>query len=172
MTTQDVSQNRRILRLRKLTGELERSSSPLETMRTIRHGLGEAYGIVASLTISTRGLAEGQYRVVQLEIDGELLREISELTPDKPSPVQAGGVVAAIIAHHHVFNVAAAIDERTDLSTGLVRQLSKLTREFRRHDLVRSNAPGVELFYSAKLIRLEARGVSDNVPDSNCLRSH
>src|SRR5258705_6616876 len=100
MTAQDVSQNRRILRLRKLTGELQRSSSPLETMRTVRHGLGEAYGIVASLTISTRGLAEGQYRVVQLEIDGELLREISELTPDKPSPIQAGGVVAAIIAHH------------------------------------------------------------------------
>ena len=74
---------------------------------------------------------------------------------------------AAIIAHHHVFNVAAAIDKRSDLSTGLVRQFSKLTREFRRHDLVRSNAPGVELFYSAKLIRLEARGVSDNVPDSN-----
>jgi hypothetical protein len=33
---------------------------------------------------------------------------------------------------------------------------------------VRGDPPGVELFYAAKLIRLEARGVSDYVLDGSC----
>jgi hypothetical protein len=61
--------------------------------------------------------------------------------------------------------MAAAIDQRADLSTGFVRQFGKLAREFRRQNLVRSNPPRIELFYSAKLIRLEARGVSYYVLD-------
>jgi hypothetical protein len=61
----------------------------------------------------------------------------------------------------------AAIDERADLSPRFVRQFGELTREFRRQNLVRCNPPRVELFYSAKLIRLEARGVSYYVLDSS-----
>jgi len=33
---------------------------------------------------------------------------------------------------------------------------------------MRSNPPGVELFYAAKLIGLQARGVSDYVLDRSC----
>ncbi len=33
---------------------------------------------------------------------------------------------------------------------------------------MRSNPPGVEFFYAAKLIRLEARGVSYYVLDGSC----
>lgn len=70
-----------------------------------------------------------------------------------------------IITDHHVFNVATAVDKGANLSTRFVRKFSELTREFRRHDLVRSDPPGVELFYAAKLIRLEARCVSYYVLD-------
>ena len=33
---------------------------------------------------------------------------------------------------------------------------------------MRGDPPGVELFYAAKLVRLEARGVSDYVLDGSC----
>ena len=62
----------------------------------------------------------------------------------------------------------AAIDERADLSPYLVRQLSELAREFRGQNLMRGDPPGVKFFYAAKLIRLEARGVSYYVLDGSC----
>ena len=64
--------------------------------------------------------------------------------------------------------MAAAIDKSANLSTRFVRQFSELAREFRRDDLVRSDPPGVELFYAAKLIRLQTSGVSDYVLDRSC----
>ena len=97
MKAQDLSQNQRVARLWKMTQELERSSTPLETLRTIHQGLDEAYGIIASLTVSTRGLPKGYYRVVQLQLEGEPLIDISDPAPNEPWPVQSGGVVAAII---------------------------------------------------------------------------
>ena len=80
---------------------------------------------------------------------------------------EVGQFDAPVVADHHVFDVAAAIDQRADLSPGFVGQFGQLPRKFRRHDLVRSDSPGVELFDPAKLIWLEARGVSDYVFDSS-----
>src|SRR5258707_14145060 len=97
MKTQDLSQNQRIARLWKMTQELERSSTPLETLRTIHQGLEEAYGIIASLTFSTRGLPKGYYRVVQLQLEGDPLIDVSDPAPNEPWPVQSGGGGAAII---------------------------------------------------------------------------
>jgi hypothetical protein len=93
--------------------------------------------------------------------------EAAETGRRNSNAFEVGKFDASVIADHYVFNMAAAIDKRPDLSTGFVGQFGELARELRRHDLVRGNPPGVELFYSAKLIRLEARGVSDNVPNSN-----
>jgi len=64
--------------------------------------------------------------------------------------------------------MSTAIDERADLPANLVRQLSKLAREFRGQNLMRSDPPGVKFFYAAKLIRLEARSVSYYVLDGSC----
>ena len=61
-----------------------------------------------------------------------------------------------------------AIDKRADLTPDLMGQLSKLAREFRSQNLMRGDPPGVKFFYAAKLIRLEARGVSDYVLDGSC----
>ncbi|MEP6818686.1 MAG: hypothetical protein ABJA18_04075 [bacterium] len=64
--------------------------------------------------------------------------------------------------------MTTAIDQRADLSTYLVGQLGELARKLRCEYLVRVDPPGVELFYAAKLIRLEACGVSDYVLDGSC----
>ncbi|HEV7474129.1 MAG TPA: hypothetical protein VGN90_08770 [Pyrinomonadaceae bacterium] len=79
---------------------------------------------------------------------------------------EIGKLNATIIADHHVLNVAAAIDERSDLAACFVRQFGQLARKLRRQNLVRSYPPGVKLFYPAKLVGFEARGVSDYVLDS------
>jgi hypothetical protein len=42
-----------------------------------------------------------------------------------------------------------------------------LARKFRRQDLVRRDPPGVELFYPAQLVWLEARSVTDYVLDGS-----
>ena len=81
---------------------------------------------------------------------------------------KVGQFDAPVIANHHVFNVAAAIDERADLPACFVRQLGELTREFWRHYLMGSDPPRVKLFYAAKLVGLQARGVSDYVLDRSC----
>jgi len=80
---------------------------------------------------------------------------------------EIGKFDASIVADHHIFNMAAAIDKRADLPPCFVGQFGELSREFRRQNLVGSDPPRVELFYAAKLIRLEARGVSNYVLDSS-----
>ena len=67
----------------------------------------------------------------------------------------------AMVANHHVFNVSAAIYQRADLSARLMRKFGELPRKFRRHNLVRGNAPSVKFFNATQLIGLEPSGVSD-----------
>jgi hypothetical protein len=60
---------------------------------------------------------------------------------------------APVVADHDVLDVAFAIDQGADLSSGFVRKLGYLPSKFRRHNLVRRYASGIELFYPPQLIR-------------------
>ena len=60
MDVQDALQNLRIASLTKLTRELQQSRTPDQTLRTLQRGFAEAYGFVASVLLSTRGLSRGQ----------------------------------------------------------------------------------------------------------------
>jgi hypothetical protein len=97
MDVQDALQNLRIASLTKLTRELQQSRTPDQTLRTLQRGFAEAYGFVASVLLSTRGLSRGQYRVVQTRLDRAHLNDLPSQSPDEPGPVQSGGIVAAII---------------------------------------------------------------------------
>ncbi|HVQ36613.1 MAG TPA: hypothetical protein VMS31_03720 [Pyrinomonadaceae bacterium] len=57
-----------------------------------------------------------------------------------------------IIANYHKLHMAAAIYQGPNLSARLMRQFGQLPRKFRRHNLVRGDAPGIEFGYSAKLV--------------------
>jgi hypothetical protein len=63
--------------------------------------------------------------------------------------------------------VTTTIHEGANLPARFVRQFGELSRKLGRQNLVRRYPPGVELFYSAKLIWLEACSVSDYVLDSS-----
>src|SRR5688572_5357669 len=60
------------------------------------------------------------------------------------------------VAYHHVFDLAFAVDEHADLSSGLERKLRHLPGELLRDDLGRWDAPCGEAFDTAKLVMLEA----------------
>jgi phosphoserine phosphatase RsbU/P len=94
MDVQDLSHNRRIASLMRLTRDLGLSRTPDETLRVVRRGLADAHGFVASVLLSTRGLGPGQYRVVSTDlVDGSGNGRLR----DDPDLVRSGGVVAAIL---------------------------------------------------------------------------
>src|ERR1700722_14172949 len=97
MIAQDLSQNPRIASLEKLTRKLQQSRTPQQTIRTLRRGFAEAHGFVASILLATRGLPQGQYRVVQIHLDCESLNAPPVPDFDGPAPVNAGGILAKII---------------------------------------------------------------------------
>jgi hypothetical protein len=69
------------------------------------------------------------------------------------------------VADCDVLDVALAINEHTDLSSGLVREFGELAREFGRDDSLRRNAPRVEFLNAAQLVGLETLRVAVYVAD-------
>jgi phosphoserine phosphatase RsbU/P len=105
MELEDGPENPRISSLTKLMTALKQSRSPFETLLTIRQGFGEAYGSLASMLISTRGLAEGEYYLIQLRTAGENPAESDPWLQEK-FPLYRGGRVAEIIKKKraHIIN--------------------------------------------------------------------
>jgi sigma-B regulation protein RsbU (phosphoserine phosphatase) len=97
MDAQDLSQNLRLARLTKLTRELKQSRTPAQTIATLQEGLSEAYGFIATVLLSTRGLPRGQYRVVQMRLEDGPQSDLHGLRLDDSGPLQSRGILAAII---------------------------------------------------------------------------
>ena len=75
---------------------LKQSRTPFDTLRAIRQGFGEAYGSLASMMVSTRGVAEGEYRLIQLRREEEYAGD-SDPWLQEEFPLHRGGLVATII---------------------------------------------------------------------------
>ncbi len=97
MEVQDLTQNPRIASLTRLTRELEQSHSPQQTLRTLQRGFSEANGFLASVLLYTRGLPQGQYRVIHVRLEDGPSNDLPNQALDEPGPVQSGGIVAEII---------------------------------------------------------------------------
>jgi sigma-B regulation protein RsbU (phosphoserine phosphatase) len=97
MEPDESSSTARIAGLAKLTREIGQSQNPSETLRTIRRGLREIYGPTSSLMISTRGLGGGEYRVVQVNLEGADANEESDPWAQATLPVHRGGLIAKMI---------------------------------------------------------------------------
>jgi phosphoserine phosphatase RsbU/P len=112
MEVEDGSENPRISSLTKLMTALKQSRTPFDTLRTIRQGFGEAYGSLASMMVSTRGLADGEYQLIQLRREGEFAAD-SDPWLQEQFPLYRGGLVATIIKKkwpHIINNVDWATD--------------------------------------------------------------
>jgi sigma-B regulation protein RsbU (phosphoserine phosphatase) len=97
MNSQDLSKNRRLATLAKLPRDLEQSRSPADTLRIVRRSFAEAEGPVASVWLSTRNLASGEYRILGVEVGGEAERDPFSVQ-EAGSAVQSGGTLGAITA--------------------------------------------------------------------------
>jgi hypothetical protein len=69
------------------------------------------------------------------------------------------------VADHDVLDLAFSIDEHSDLTPGLQRDLGHLTSELLRDDLCRGDAPRCQAFDAAKLIMFEALCKPGNAAD-------
>jgi sigma-B regulation protein RsbU (phosphoserine phosphatase) len=98
MLVQEMSHNRRIASLGRLTRELGQSRTISQSMRILQHAFAEVEGFVASLFISTRGLEPGQYRVIQArwteQLEGDVL---DDPTREEQIPIVSGGIIGSVI---------------------------------------------------------------------------
>jgi sigma-B regulation protein RsbU (phosphoserine phosphatase) len=97
MHTQYLSLNRRIARLAQLTGELEESQTPEDTLWALRRAFVDVNGFAATLLLSTRGLGPGHYRVVRAQLEDEARSDFPGQAKEEPGPVRRGGILGAII---------------------------------------------------------------------------
>jgi len=95
MRIEDITNNQRIASLTRMMQALEGSRAPFETLRAIRHGLAETYGPLALMLVSNRNLQPGEFRVVDIQLEGDLTRELD--WRDDNQPVFRGGVLADLI---------------------------------------------------------------------------
>jgi sigma-B regulation protein RsbU (phosphoserine phosphatase) len=93
---QDTPEARRIQSLTRLMAELEQTRRPTDTFEAIRRVFAGLYGPAAMMLISTQGLREGEYRLVQLRL-GDQTAIDSDPWRFTELPVRTGGVVARII---------------------------------------------------------------------------
>jgi sigma-B regulation protein RsbU (phosphoserine phosphatase) len=100
MSPDEPSTNARIAGLTRLTRELQQSRTPSQTLRTIRQGLADMHGPTASLMLSTRGLPEGEYRVIELQAGDAGPLEGADPWAQGDLPIHQGGVIAKIIKTH------------------------------------------------------------------------
>jgi sigma-B regulation protein RsbU (phosphoserine phosphatase) len=96
MVVLDVSQNRKVAQLTKLTQDLQQSRDPDHTLRALQTGFADESEILASVLLSTRGLADDEYRVVGMRLSDHPQNEL-DLDILERGPRQSGGIIAAIL---------------------------------------------------------------------------
>lgn len=77
----------------------------------------------------------------------------SEASRSNTDTFEVGQLDAAVISHCHVFDVTLAVYQYSDLPACFVGKLGDLPGKFGCHNLIRRDASGVELLYTAQLIR-------------------
>jgi sigma-B regulation protein RsbU (phosphoserine phosphatase) len=99
MKVEDLSHNLKLASLKKLTRSLKQSLTPDETLRALHRGFTETGGFAASMLLSTRGLSQGEYRVLRMHLTSDPQANVLASAAVEGGPVKSGGIVAAITGH-------------------------------------------------------------------------
>src|SRR5579862_8019587 len=99
MKSIDLTGSARISNLMELSRALRQCKTPYEALLMYSAYLGKAYPNYAQLVLSTRGLANGEFRVWRLRDDAGV-EHVEPTDPwlDLNHPIKSGGVIAKIIA--------------------------------------------------------------------------
>ena len=99
MACVDTSGNKRIPILMEMVGAISRATEPNEVLRDFAEGIRKLEGSRGYISLSTRGLKPGEYKITRL-LKGDQMLELSEANPwgdwDE-MPVHRGGFLAEII---------------------------------------------------------------------------
>ncbi len=99
MVCLDTSGNPRIPILMQMVAALSRSTDPKEVLREFWNGFTKLYGPRGYISLSTRGLKPGEYKITRLITD-EKGSEMGEADPWRDwskLPVHRGGLLAGVI---------------------------------------------------------------------------
>jgi sigma-B regulation protein RsbU (phosphoserine phosphatase) len=93
--------NPRIANLQQLMQALGSCRTPLQTLRTVRRAMVDAFGSRGWIMLSTRGLGDGEYRIVPFLLGGRDADDCDPWAAERDLTVHRGGVIGAIIRHPH-----------------------------------------------------------------------
>lgn len=99
----DPTQNPRIPQLMEMVGALSRADEPRDVLRAYSEGIVKLYGQRGYISLSTRGLPPGQYRITrqligdQPESSGPMIHIADPWTHGAALPVHTGGILGEII---------------------------------------------------------------------------
>ena len=99
MTVVDLTGSRRLPVLMEMVAGLSRAGTPQEVLHVFSEGFDKLYGSRGYVSISTRGLAPGQYKITRL-ITEDMTQQISVADPWKTwtdIPVSHGGFFGRLI---------------------------------------------------------------------------
>jgi sigma-B regulation protein RsbU (phosphoserine phosphatase) len=96
----DTSDNPRIGALMELVGTLSRLTDPKDVLRVFSEGMRNLYGLRGYISLSTRGLKPGQYRITRLLTESDGIMRIHSSDPwsaINSLPIHTGGFFGQII---------------------------------------------------------------------------
>jgi sigma-B regulation protein RsbU (phosphoserine phosphatase) len=93
--------NPRISSLQNLMQELGSCHTPFETLHAIRHAMVDVHGSRGWIMLSTRGLGDGEYRIVQFLLGGRDADGRDPWADEQELPIRRGGVIGALIRNPH-----------------------------------------------------------------------
>ena len=100
MSCVDTSGNKRIPILMEMVGAISRATEPNEVLRVFGEGIRKLEGSRGYISLSTRGLKPGEYKITRLLKGDDQMMDLSEANPWAEwdgIPVQRGGFLAEII---------------------------------------------------------------------------
>ncbi|MHC5023241.1 MAG: PP2C family protein-serine/threonine phosphatase [Planctomycetota bacterium] len=99
MACVDTSRNERIPVLMEMVGALSRASTPGQVLHDFSMGMQQLQSTGGYISLSTRGLAPGEYRITRLIDDRQLtnLGDVDSWSRPREFPVSRGGFIAEII---------------------------------------------------------------------------
>lgn len=100
MACVDTSRNPRIPILMEMVGALSRAKTPKDVLETFGRGLLALEGPRGYISLSTRGLAPGEYRITRMLLDEEQYANIAQTDPwsgAEQLPVHRGGFLGELI---------------------------------------------------------------------------
>lgn len=91
--------------------------------------------------------------------------QAAEAPPARPVPGEIGNENLPVVPKYYVLDESSPIEYDTQLASKVEREVCQKSRQFRRYNFVRRDAPPVKIFQPPDLLRFKAGCGSENFID-------